>query len=94
MSIDQLNIKDREFQKYVESPTRPGKTAVEVFGSISTGSGSFDPPVGTDYIGRSVASNVETYLYKSGGEFGTLLKTITVTYVAADLEELLKVEVS
>lgn len=92
MSIDNLNIKDRDFQKYVESPTRPGKTAVEVFGSF--GDGPFSPPTGTDYIGRSVLSNVETYEYKSGGYGGTLLKTITVTYVAADLNELLKVEVS
>lgn len=94
MSIDALNIKDREMQKYVESPTRPGKTAVEVFGSLSAGDGPFDPPTGTDYIGRSVLSNVETYEYKSGGASGTLLKTIIVTYVAADLNELLKVEVS
>lgn len=35
MSIDQLNIKDRDFQKYIESPTRPGKTAVEVVGSLT-----------------------------------------------------------
>lgn len=34
MSIDQLNVKDREHQKFVESPTRAGKTAVEVVGSL------------------------------------------------------------
>ena len=94
MSIDALTIKDRENQKFVESPTRPGKTAVEIFGSVTTGTGPFDAPTGTDYIGRSVLSNVETYEYKSGGSSGTLLKTIIVTYVAADLNELLSVEVS
>lgn len=94
MAINSGNIKDRENNKFVESPTRPGKTAVEVFGTLTSGVGPFDPPIGTDFIGRSVLSNVETYQYKSGGQSGTLLKTVVVTYVAADLEELLKVEVS
>lgn len=69
------------------------RTAV-VSGTISAVPGPFSPPANTDYIGRSVASNVETFEYRNGGSGGTLLKTITVTYVAPDLEELVSVEVA
>lgn len=62
--------------------------------SVSADSNPFAPPPTTDFIGRSVLSNVETFEYKLGGSGGTLLKTVTVTYVAADLEELVSVEVS
>lgn len=65
-----------------------------VVGGISADSNPFAPPPTTDFIGRSVLSNVETFEYKSGGSGGTLLKTVTVTYVAADLEELVSVEVA
>lgn len=85
------NITTREFSKFVESPTRPGNSAVEVIGSFTTGSGPFEPPSNCDTIIRSVASNVETYEYKQGI---TLLKTVTVTYVAANLKDLVSVVVS
>ncbi len=65
-----------------------------VVGGISADSNPFAPPPTTDFIGRSVLSNVETFVYKFGGSGGTLLKTVTVTYVAADLEELVSVEVA
>lgn len=55
--------------------------------------GQFAAPINADYIGRSVSSNVETFVYKSGGASGTLLKTIDVTYTDATLNELVSVEV-
>jgi hypothetical protein len=54
----------------------------------------FQAPPTTDYIGRSVASDVVTWLYKNGGSGGTLLKTVTVTYTDATLETILTLEVS
>lgn len=85
------NITTREFNKFVESPTRPGQSAVEITGSIVAGSGPFEPPVNCDNIQRLVAGPVETYEYKQGM---TLLKTVTVTYTAANLKELVSVVVS
>jgi hypothetical protein len=35
MAINSGNVKDRELQKFVESPTRPGQPAVEVTGNVS-----------------------------------------------------------
>lgn len=80
---------DFEMQKFIESSSRPGKAIPEI--SVLA---SFSPPASADYIGRSVAANVETFVYKSGGASGTLLKTITVTYVGTDLEDLVSVSVA
>jgi hypothetical protein len=88
------NLQDRELNKFVESPGRPGKSAVEVIGSFTSGAGPFDPPSSSDTIVRAVAGAVETYTYKQGGPSGTTLKTITVTYTTPSLSELLTVEVS
>jgi hypothetical protein len=88
------NLEDRERDKFVESPSRSGMSAVEVFGTLTSSSGPFSPPAGANAIVRSVAGAVETYQYKSGGIAGTVLKTITVTSTDATLEELLTVEVS
>lgn len=81
---------DREFDKFVESPTRPGKTAVEVTGNLTANvvENLFDIPETCDAIVRSVASNVETYQFKSGGVSGSLLKTITLTYTSSSLKDL------
>lgn len=61
---------------------------------IFTSNNPFSPPQGTDYIGRSVAGPIETYLYKSGGSGGTLLATVTVTYVDSTLDDLVSVQVT
>lgn len=94
MALNRHSLPDRELNKFVESPSRPGEPAVEIVGNLVSTPGPFSPPANCDYISRSVLSNVETYEYKNGGSGGTLLKTVTVTYVDATLEELLTVEVS
>ena len=46
-----------------------------------------------DYIDiQQTSATVETYVYKQGGVSGTTVQTITVTYTAADKENLDKVE--
>lgn len=88
------SLQDNSQNAFVDSPTRSGKTAVEVYGSLTAMAGPFAPPAGTDAIVRTVLGAVETYEYKSGGIAGTVLKTVTVTSTDATLEELLTVEVS
>ncbi len=83
-------IKGREQAKFVQSPTRADGSAIEV---ISNGN-AFSPPAGCDFIGRSVVGSVETFLFKSGGELGSILKTVVVTYSDVKLNNLVKVEVS
>ena len=72
----------REQDKFVESPTRSGKTAVEVVGDINAVSvpGPFAPPAGTDAFTRVVSGNNETISYRSGGITGPILKSITIYY--------------
>lgn len=60
---------------------------VNVVSGGGSSSNPFAPPSGTDWIDRTVVSNVETFYYKMGGTSGTLLKTVVVTYAADDLEE-------
>lgn len=90
------NILDRELAKFVESPSRPGETAIEVTGSLTANviENQFDIPENCDTITRSVASNVETYYYRQGGVSGTVLKTITLTYVSSNLKELVSAVVT
>jgi hypothetical protein len=88
------NLEDRELTKFVESPSRPGNAAVEVVGNLTQSSGPFDPPLSADTIVRSVSGAIETYTYRQGGPTGTILKTITVTYHTASLNDLHTVEVS
>jgi hypothetical protein len=72
--LNRKSILDRELNKFVESPSRPGEPAVEIVGNLVSTPGPFSPPAGTDSVVRSVASNVETYEYKSGGVSGTVIK--------------------
>lgn len=88
------NLEDREQCKFVESPTRPGFSAVEIVGSLTSSNGPFAPPANSDAILRTVVGPVETFRYYSGGLAGTLVKTITVTYASSALEDLVSVEVS
>lgn len=94
MALNRHSLPDRELNKFVESPSRPGEPAVEIVGNLTSTPGPFSPPANADSIVRTVLSNVETYEYKSGGISGTILKTVTVTYVDATLEELVNVVVS
>lgn len=81
MALDRGSIHDREYHKFVESPTRPGEPAIEVTGDITTVPSPFAPPSATDAFTRSVAGNTETIEYRSGGIAGTILKTIKVYYL-------------
>jgi hypothetical protein len=75
--------------KIKNKPTEP----IYVSGGTATAN-PFAPPPGTDYIGRSVASNVEVFVYRNGGSLGTLLSTVTVTYSDNTLDELVSVTVA
>lgn len=77
MSIDSLHTKDREHQKFVESPTRPGKSAVEV---LSQDGSPFSIPANSDAFTRECIGNTEVYKFRSGGMSGSILKTITLYY--------------
>lgn len=88
------NIKDREWSKFIESPTRPGESAVEVVGEITVFSGPFSPPSNCDTITREHSGSVETYRYRNGGLTGTVIKTVVVTYSSPSLKELVSVQVS
>lgn len=94
MALNRHSLPDRELNKFVESPSRPGEPAIEIVGNLTSTPGPFSPPTNADSIVRTVLSNVETYEYKSGGISGTLLKTVTVTYTDNTLEELVNVVVS
>jgi hypothetical protein len=89
-----LEVLRKAAELYLGNPNELQIRTLITGGTISAVPGPFSPPANTDYIGRSVLSNVETFLFKQGGVSGTVLKTITVTYVASDLEELLSVQVS
>lgn len=87
------NILDRELDKFVESPTRIGKTAVEVFGSLSTTQGAFSIPTNALVYTYSTGTDgiyfTEIYsFYESGTPIApvNLLKTITLYYSDAEFE--------
>lgn len=84
-----MSNKDREQSKFIQSPTRPNDAAVEVVAQ-----GPFDVPATADTITRQVSGAQEIYRYYTGGAGGTLLRTITVTYVNSSLKDLVSVEVT
>jgi hypothetical protein len=84
------NIQDREFQKFVESPTRANGSAVEVVGDITTSPGPFAPPSNTDSFTVSYPNSVtEVYEFRSGGVTGTIIKSITLIYANSSKQNLL-----
>jgi len=42
--------------------------------------GIFSPPPDADWFSSQFVGLVQTVIYKKGGELGTVLKTITITY--------------
>jgi len=85
----------RHYDSYIESPSRPGKTAQEISGSISIDANPFAPPANADAITAAYPSNsVEVFYYRQGGDAGTILKIVTITYTNSNKKDLLKVEVS
>lgn len=89
------NILDREFHKFIESPTRPGKSAVEIVGEITTTTGPFSPPSSSDAFTVSYPNSVtEVYEFRTGGVGGTIIKTVTLIYSSASKQNLLSGVVS
>lgn len=81
------NLQDRERDKFVESLTRPGFSAVEVVGNLTTSGGQFSIPSNstcyTYETGTDSPYFTESYkFYESGTPAApvTLIKTITLYY--------------
>lgn len=83
------NILDREYSKFVDSPTRANQSAVETQDT----SNRFAPPANSKYFERSVAGSIETFSFYDV-EGGTLLKEVVLTYTSSSLENLVKGEVN
>lgn len=67
--------------------------SIAVVNSDGSSIGGLTPKTDFDYIDiQQTSATVETYVYKQGGVSGTTVQTITVTYTAADKENLDKVE--
>lgn len=81
------DVKEREYKKFVESPTRPNETAIEVTGILQAS--PFSPPALADAFTRSVSGNTETIVYRQGGIAGTILKTVKIYYQSAPSTDLL-----
>lgn len=89
MALNRKSLPDRELNKFVESPNRPGEPAVD-----TVSSGVFDAPINTDAVVRSVVGPVETWEFKSGGISGSVVKTVTVTYTDITLVDILNVVIT
>lgn len=72
------DIKQREADKFVQSPTRPDGSSVEVTGIVQGSPLSFPPEA--DAFTRVVAGNTETIEYRQGGISGTIVKSIKIYY--------------
>lgn len=89
------NVLDREIDKFVESPTRANKTAVEVFvGNGGEISGGLLAGVVYDYGTVAYPTTTkEIYSFYSGGVGGTLVATVTLNYADSQKENLSTFEV-
>jgi len=69
---------DREYNKFVESPTRPGEPAIEIVGSLDAQSGSILSGLDYDDIELTAStSTTETYTIRNNA---TDIATLLVTY--------------
>lgn len=84
------NILDRERDKFVDSPTRLNKTAIE---TLATSLSLFGPPSGTNAITTIFGSNFTTYEFRSSYPSGTILKSVKVYYQDSAKETLTGVEI-
>lgn len=73
------DIRDREYSKFVESPTRAGESATEVVATVLDGN-PFAVPTDADAFTRECVGNDVLYKFRSGGLTGTVLKTVTIHY--------------
>lgn len=85
------DIREREHSKFVESPTRPGESAVEISGSVATS--PFAPPPEADAFTRQVIGNMEIIEYRTGSITGPIIKTIKVYYQTAPSPDLIAGEI-
>jgi hypothetical protein len=93
MMAQPKDILQREYTKFVESPTRPGNSAVEVLGNLSLTPPAFGLPTNATCYTYSVTTDgpyfVEQYKFYSGGTPASptgLLKTISLYYSDSALE--------
>lgn len=87
------SFRDRDYTKFVDSPTRPGKSAVEVVGDLTVSGGEFAPPSNsTCYTYETGTDGIyftEIYKFYESGTPATpvnLLKTITLYYTDAQFQ--------
>lgn len=80
-------IREREYSKFVESPSRPGNSAVEIVGNFTSSPGPFSPPPNATVYTYQLSTDgiyyTEIYsFYESGTPIApvNLLKTITLYY--------------
>jgi hypothetical protein len=81
------NISGREYNKFIQSPTRADGSAVEVIGSFTSSPGPFAPPSNTQVYTYSFGTDgiyyTEVFAFYSGGTPASptgLLKTVTIYY--------------
>jgi hypothetical protein len=87
MAMERQSITGMEYDKFVESPSRPGKSAVEISGTLTSSPGPFSPPSNSTCYTYSLGVDgiyfTEVYSFYSGGTPASptgLLKTITIYY--------------
>lgn len=80
------SIKDRELAKFADAD---GNVAVRTINSSQ-----FEMPAECDAITRVVMGNVEIWQYRNGGELGTIIKVVTVTYAEPALKNIISVVVT
>jgi hypothetical protein len=93
MSLDRKSLPDREYNKFVESPSRPGEPAIEIVGNLVSTPGPFSPPANSDHVSISVTGGgfIVEYAFKVGGISGTVLKTVALEYATVQSPDLLEV---
>lgn len=88
MSLDRKSLQDREYNKFVESPSRPGEPAIEIVGEITTSPGPFSPPSNADAGTVEYIGNTVVYKFRQGGVAGTVIKTVTLVYTSPQTPDL------
>ena len=71
------SIQDREYKKFVESPTRSGESAIEVFGSFASVDAQYSTLV--DLVSSSIIYLGEAATGSSPSAASWLIKKITIS---------------
>jgi hypothetical protein len=86
------DILQREYTKFIESPTRPGNSAVEIAGNVAVTSPLWIPTNAICYTYEVVTDGpyyIEQYKFYSGGTPIAptgLIKTISIYYQDSELK--------